>query len=326
MTAATTRELPVAAAWAYEPKWDGWRCLAWIRPGRVQLQTRSGKPIGVQFPDITRALRATLPPGVVVDGELVVWDDARERSSFSLLQRRAAAGRHVLQLARQHPAHYVIFDVLATADASWLPAPLTERRALLEDLLAGAPTSLVLCPHTTDPAVAREWLDTWTTTGIEGIVAKRVDQPYRVGRGGWQKLRARTSAEAIIGGVTGWITAPRTILVGQFDTRGRLRFTGRSTPLTETQRAELAPLLHRPVAQRQGLRMEHPWPQPLPSSWTGSWQTRTAQRYTQVEPDTVAELLVDTAFEHGRYRHPVQHIRVRRDISVYDVPILGIDE
>jgi ATP-dependent DNA ligase len=326
MTAASTRELPTAAAWAYEPKWDGWRCLAWIRDGRVQLQTRNGKPIGGQFPDITRALRWSLPAGVVLDGELLVWDDARERSSFSLLQRRAAAGRRVLQLARQHPAHYVVFDVLATGDASWLPAPLAERRALLEDLLAGAPANLVLCPQTTDPAVAREWIDTWTATGIEGVVAKRLDQPYRVGRGGWQKLRARITTEAIIGGVTGWITAPQTVLVGQYDHRGRLRYTGRSTPLTDTQRAEIAPLLHRPVSQRRGATVTHPWPQPLPTSWTGTWETRTPTRYVQVEPDVVAELLVDTAFEHGRYRHPVQHIRTRRDMSVYDVPLLGTDE
>lgn len=119
---------------------------------------------------MTRTVRATLPAGVVVDGELLVWDAARERSSFALLQRRAAAGRRVLQLARQFPAHFVIFDLLATAEQSLLPAPLSERRALLEQLLADAPTPLVLCPQTTDPAVAGEWIDTWTSTGIEGVL------------------------------------------------------------------------------------------------------------------------------------------------------------
>ncbi|WP_176985137.1 hypothetical protein [Asanoa ishikariensis] len=81
----STSTLPVGPAWAYQPKWDGWRCLASVREGRVQLQTRNGKPIGGQFPDITRVLRRSVPPGVVLDGGLVVWDEARQRSSFSLV-------------------------------------------------------------------------------------------------------------------------------------------------------------------------------------------------------------------------------------------------
>ncbi|MEV4539302.1 hypothetical protein AB0J82_36565 [Asanoa sp. NPDC049518] len=103
-------------------------------------------------------------------------------------------------------------------------------------------------------------------------------------------------------------------------------YIGRSLPLTDVQRAELAPLLSRPVAQRRGQPVTHPWPQPLPTSWAGNWETRAPLRYVQVEAAIVAEVLVDTAFEHGRYRHPVQHIRVRRDISIYDVPVIGIDE
>jgi ATP-dependent DNA ligase len=325
MVATPVRELPVGPGWAYEPKWDGWRQLAWIRENRVQLQTRNGRPIGLQFPDITRALRP-LPAGTVLDGELIVWDEDRERSSFSLLQRRAAAGRRALQMARQFPAHYVVFDLLATADESLLPAPLAERRELLEQLFAGVPNPLVLCPHSTSLAVAREWIETWVATGIEGVVAKRQDQRYRVGRGGWRKLRVRTTAEAIIGGVTGWVSAPQTVLVGRFDARGRLRYIGRSTRLTDEQRAELAPLLSRPVAQRPGVTVEHSWPQPLPASWSGSWQRPEPLRYVQVEPAVVAEVLVDTALEHGRYRHPVHHVRVRRDVSIYDVPMLGVDE
>ncbi|GIF75685.1 ATP-dependent DNA ligase [Asanoa siamensis] len=326
MIATAVDEIPTGPGWAYQPKWDGWRCLGWVREARVQLQTRAGKPIGAAFPDVTRALRATLPPGVVVDGELLVWDSARERSSFSLLQRRAAAGRHVLRMARQYPAHFVAFDLLATPDESLLPAPLAERFALLEQLLAGAPAPIVLCPQTDDLAVAREWAETWPSTGIEGLVCKRLDQGYRLGRGGWRKYRVRTTAEQIIGGVTGWTSAPQTILVGQFDARGRLRYTGRSTPLTDEQRAELGPLLERPVAQRRGVPVRHPWPQPLPASWSGSWERPEPLRYVQVEPAVVAEVLVDAAFEHARYRHRVRFVRPRRDLSVYDVPLIGVDD
>lgn len=326
MIAVATDRLPVGPAWCYQPKWDGWRCVGWVRSNRAQLQTRNGKPITTAYPDITRALRSTLPPGTVVDGELIVWDEDRGRSSFALLQRRAAAGRRVPQLARAHPAHYVIFDLLGTGDESLLPAPLAERRDRLERLLTDAPAPLVLCPQTTTPAVAAEWTETWTTTGIEGVVAKRLDQPYRLGRRGWRKLRTRTTSEAIVGGVTGWLHAPQTILVGQYDAHGRLRYTGRSTPLTDAQRAELAPLLSQPVAQRRGQPVNHPWPQPMPASWLGSWQTREPARYVQVEPEVVAEILTDTAIERGRYRHPIGYLRPRRDLSAYDVPLLGVDE
>ncbi|MDG4825599.1 ATP-dependent DNA ligase [Asanoa sp. WMMD1127] len=326
MVATSVPELPVGPGWAYEPKWDGWRQVAWVRDGRVQLQTRNGHPIGLQFPDITRALRETVPAGTVLDGELVVWDEDRERSSFALLQRRAAAGRHALRLAHRYPAHFVVFDLLATPEQSLLPAPLAERRQHLERLLADVPNQLVLCPHTTSPAVAREWIDTWTSTGIEGVVAKRRDQRYRAGRGGWRKLRVRTTAEAVIGGVTGWPSAPQTVLVGRFDAGGRLRYLGRSLPLTDEQRVELAPLLSPPAARRRGAPVAHPWPQPLPAAWSGSWQRPEPQRYAQVEPEVVAELLVDTAVDQGRYRHPVHYVRPRRDLSVYDVPLLGVED
>ncbi|GIF69430.1 hypothetical protein Ais01nite_74650 [Asanoa ishikariensis] len=158
------------------------------------------------------------------------------------------------------------------------------------------------------------------------MVAKRLDQRYQAGRSGWRKLRVRTTAEAIIGGVTGWPNAPQTVLIGRLDSTGRLRYMGRSTPLTDEQRGELAPLLSRPVAQRRGMPVQHPWPQPLPAAWSGSWQRPEPLRYVQVEPDVVAELLVDTAIERGRYRHPVQHVRARRDMSIYDVALFGVDE
>jgi hypothetical protein len=106
----------------------------------------------------------------------------------------------------------------------------------------------------------------------------------------------------------------------------RKSYVGRSTPLTDVQRAELAAVLSRPVAQRRGAPVQHPWPQPLPASWLGSWEKPTEVPYVQVEPTAVAEILVDTAFEHARFRHRVRFVRVRRDMSVYDVPILGAED
>jgi ATP-dependent DNA ligase len=190
MLAATVDSLPAGRAWCYEPKWDGWRAVAFRQADRVVLHSRSGKPLGGYFPEITRPVREHLPAGVVLDGELIVWRPGRERTSFADLQRRVTAGRRVVRMAREHPAHYVIFDVLADSDGPMLHMRLDERRRRLEALLVDGPPQLALCPQTTDLEVAREWLSSWTAAGVEGVVAKRLDSRYEPGRRGWRKLRS----------------------------------------------------------------------------------------------------------------------------------------
>jgi ATP-dependent DNA ligase len=125
----------------------------------VYLQSRSGKSLSSYFPEITRAVRTATPAGTVLDGELVIWEPDRQRTSFALLQRRITAGARVLQLARTNPAHYVVFDLLADQHGQLLDQPLATRRERLATLLAGAPASLQLSPQTTDPNEAREWLE-----------------------------------------------------------------------------------------------------------------------------------------------------------------------
>ncbi|MCW3819597.1 hypothetical protein ONA91_34690 [Micromonospora sp. DR5-3] len=115
---------------------------------------------------------------------------------------------------------------------------------------------------------------------------------------------------------------PATLLIGRFDRRGRLRYTGRTHPLRPAQRRELAPLLTPPYAQRPGGPVGHPWPQPLPASWSGQLDRPEPLRYAQVQAAVVAEIKVDTAYEHYRWRHHVRYIRPRLDLSVYDVPLL----
>jgi len=116
MLAAPAHVLPTGPGWAYEPKWDGWRALAFCQPGRVYLQSRTGKAVSAYFPDLTRII-AALPVGAVLDGELLVWDPDRARTSFPLLQRRVSGGTTVVRLAASHPAQYVVFDRCATVTA-----------------------------------------------------------------------------------------------------------------------------------------------------------------------------------------------------------------
>lgn len=143
--------------------------MAFRRPDGVYLQSRACRDVTPYFPDITRAVAESVEPGAVLDGELVVWEG--ERTNFAYLQRRVTAGAQLQDIARRHPAHYVVFDLLsAPPGRPLLNRPLHERRALLTQLLADTPGQLTLSPQTTDLDQAAEWLATWTAAGIEGLL------------------------------------------------------------------------------------------------------------------------------------------------------------
>ncbi len=323
MLAAPVDAVPESPGLVHEPKWDGWRVIAFRETDRVYLQSRAGRNLTTYFPDITRTIRACIPAGVVLDGELIVWE--RGQTNFAQLQRRITAGRALLRLAHEHPAHLVVFDLLADVGGQViLDLPLAQRRARLQRLLVGAPAQLTLTPQTADMAQVSEWLLHWTTAGIEGVVSKRAAGRYEPGRRGWSKFRTRIVTDTIIGGVTGTIGCPESLLLGRFDRQGRLRYTGRSHPLTTHQATELAALLSPPPLARPGAQA-HPWPQPLPASWSGQFDRPEPLSYTQVNPTAVVEIHADVAFEHQRWRHRVRYARPRLDMSIYDVPLL-LDE
>jgi ATP-dependent DNA ligase len=326
MLARSTTSLPAADACygvcMYEPKLDGFRCIA-FRSGvgdRVELQSRQGRPLAGHFPEIARLVRDHVPAGTVLDGELIIWTGGR--LDFSLLQRRLTASpRKVIDWVAEHPAHLVLFDVLQVPpDLDVRPRPLLERRGLLEQLLVDAPPQLALSPQTTSVELAREWLETWPAAGVEGVLIKGAAEPYRSGRRGWLKLRQRSSTEAIIAGVTGSLAQPETLLLGRRDTGGVLRYVGRTRPVTAVQRQELRGALHR-VGAAGRWAAEHPWPRPLPAGWIGQWSSPEPLRYVQVEPDTIAEVEVDAAYEDGRWRHQTRFLRIRTDLSIFDAPL-----
>ncbi|MGI5243298.1 ATP-dependent DNA ligase [Dactylosporangium sp. CA-139066] len=318
MHAVPARELPPCAV--YEPKWDGWRCLAFVQPDRVVLQSRHLKILTPYFPDVTRLLR-TLPPGVVLDGELVIWDPEHGRTNFVALQKRIIAGRWLLAETTARPAHYVVFDALHDGAVDLTGLPLVERRAKLEFLLTGAPPHLQLCPQTTDPDEARAWMADWQHAGVEGVVCKDPTGRYVPGGRGWVKVKTRSTTEAIIGGVTGSLSAPGVLLLGRYDAAGRLRYVGQTMPVGDVGR-ELGPGLARYVVQRQGGEIRTPWPQPLPAAWSGQLEERRPLPYIPVQPTVVVEVEVDVAYDEdvGRWRHRARYVRVRADLSVYDVP------
>jgi ATP-dependent DNA ligase len=316
MRAAGVPELPLPrmcrGGCAYEVKWDGWRCAAFIRADTVFLQSRSQKSLGQYFPDVLGHL-AGLPAGSVLDGELIFFDRQAGRTSFSALQRRVTAGRELAREARARPATFVAFDLLHDADIGDLrDLPLAQRRARLEALFADAPTALQLCPQTMDHDEALLWLDAHLPLGCEGLVIKDLSGRYR--RTGWWKYKLKETVEAIVGGLAGTALSPTVLLLGRRDDRGRLRYVGRTSALTAPQRRELAAAAV-PVAPEG----RHPWPRPLPVAWSGQLGPREPIDYLPVKPLLVAEVIVDQAYEAGRWRHPIQFLRLRADLDPADV-------
>ncbi|GAA4758157.1 ATP-dependent DNA ligase [Actinomycetospora chibensis] len=301
--------LPTEGPWAYEPKLDGFRCLLSIKEfGDVRLDSRRAKPLGRYFPEIVTAAHF-LPSGLVLDGELVIAGDGGV--DFSALQQRLrySSPARTSQLASEMPASLVAFDVLERDGHDLRRSLYDERRQVLEVVLSEAPRAVGLMPMTTDPEAAGAWLRD-QPPGIEGVVAKRRDQRYRPGARSWQKLRARDTAEAVIGGIFGTLEHPEALVLGRYR-GGRLRVVGRTSPLPLAARAELQRLLRSP-------RTEHPWPLRLPSSRFG--QTPGSEiEYTQVEPELAVEVETDTAYEQGRWRHATKYLRLRPDLAPEDV-------
>ncbi|XRQ16466.1 ATP-dependent DNA ligase [Actinomadura welshii] len=303
----------------YEPKFDGFRAIARVdEDGAVHLSSRRQVGFNEAFPEIVAAAGEWVPPGTVVDGEIVRWG-ADGRLDFGALQRRHVAGRRRGELARSEPCHYVVFDVLESGGADLRPRPLRERRAVLEALLGEAPPAarVLVTPQTSDAAEAELWFDAFAAQGVEGLVVKDADGPYLEGRRRWRKVKRRITTEAIVGGVTGTRRAPESLILGRFDADGRLRVVARTTPLAPAARASLAGVLRHAGPG-------HPWPAELPAGFAGGpYGSHPPIRYVRTEPDVVVEMSADAAVEHGRWRHAVRFVRVRTDLDPPQVPLFG---
>ncbi|MFD3455670.1 ATP-dependent DNA ligase [Streptomyces sp. NPDC058691] len=240
---------------AYEPKFDGHRMVVLTDP--VRLQTRSGRIVTDTFPELAEAARA-LPPGTVVDGEVVIWRDGR--IDFGALQRRALGGTRRRPTAPP-PANYAAFDLLAAGGTDLRGRPYDERRAALTTLLAPLGPPLQPVPMTTERDEALHWYASLAASGIEGLVVKGRAQRYRPGRRDWLKLRHSVPQDAVAIGFTGTPRAPRALVLDLGD--GPLASAALDAPL----RAQLAPLLTpspRATAALDDGTPYRPLPRPLP--------------------------------------------------------------
>jgi ATP-dependent DNA ligase len=272
----------------YEQKWDGYRAVA-FNAEPVFVQSRRGADLTASFPEITAAVARL--PRCVLDGELVIWGDGA-LDFPALLKRMSSSKANARRMAAEHPATFVIFDLLSIGNRDLRRQPLEERRAELETRLRDAPAPLLLSPATLRRDDACDWLDTFAAAlvGIEGIVAKGLDQAYKGGEPGWLKYRYRHTVEVIVGAVTGTLTRPDRLMLGLYRDR-ELHVVGGTGSLSDVQQRTLAPLL---VAAGD----EHPWPDVIGGGYIGHWGGDKI-RVVRVEPDVLVEVAADTRSSMG---------------------------
>ncbi len=309
MEALLVKEIPAGENWEYEPKWDGFRCLAFRDGKRVDLQSKSGQPLERYFPEIVAALLKLKPSQFVLDGELVI--PVKDGLSFDdLLQRIHPAASRVARLARETPAHLVVFDLLV--DELGTPVydlPLVKRRVKLENFakkyLQKNP-DIELSPTTRKIALARKWLST-TGLKLDGVIAKRLDLPYRSGeRDGMQKVKRMRTADCVIGGFRyaskGNVVG--SLLLGLFDKDGLLHHVGFTSSFNAAQKVELTKQLE-PLISPPGFTGNSP-------GGPSRWSTERSGEWQPLKTKLVAEVQYDH-FTGGRFRHGTRFLRWRPD-------------
>ncbi|HEX3274944.1 MAG TPA: ATP-dependent DNA ligase [Gemmatimonadales bacterium] len=309
MEASTAPELPRGRGWQYEPKWDGFRCLAFRDGDTVRLQSKAGKPLSRYFPDVVESLAALRATRFVLDGEIVIPVDGRLSFDELLLRVHPAASR-VRTLVAAHRARLVVFDLLVDGRGrSLVGLPLAERRRRLEDFAATqfrGSRLLALARTTTRAATAAAWL-AGRNGDHDGVVAKRIDLPYRSGeRDGMIKVKRRRTADCVVGGFR-YASSGRqmgSLLLGLYDPEGKLHHVGFCSSLSADERRGLTAKLE---------RLRHP------PGFTGRapggpsrWSTERSAAWEPLKPTLVVEVGYDHV-TNGRFRHGTTFLRWRPD-------------
>ena len=298
--------LPPEGDWAFEPKWDGFRAVAWS--GEVRLDSRNQRPLLRYFPELAAPLRA-LPAGAVVDGEIVVVSG--DRLDFDALQNRLhPAASRAARLARETPAALVAFDLLAADGRDLRGVPFDERREGLVALAARLPAPWVLTPSTSDRELARRWFDEFEAAGCDGIVAKRRQGLYVEGKREMVKVKHRRTVDCVVGGYRGAEDGDEvgSILLGLYDGEGRLHFIGHCSGFAQGERAPLLTRLER-LRSADSFGAEGEVRRPGAES---RWSAGKDLSWVPVRPELVVEVSYDQ-LTGGRFRHATRFERWRPD-------------
>ena len=309
MEAKLVGELPDGPQWQYEPKWDGFRCLAFKDGADVELRSKAGQPFNRYFPEIVSALQALPVPRCVLDGELVV-PDGGTLSFDELLMRIHPAESRVRKLASEHPAVYIVFDLLVdTEGKSLVTQPLAQRRVALEKLAARAFSKqpmFRLSPVANGRADADRWLDALGAE-LDGVIAKRSDLPYRSGdRTGMQKFKRMRTADCVVGGFRYGANSDvvGSLLLGLFDDDGLLHHVGFTSNIPRSERVALTANLERMIAP-PGFSGRAP-------GGPSRWSTERSGEWQPLRNSLVVEIRYDH-FSAGRFRHGTSFLRWRPD-------------
>ncbi|QTZ95508.1 ATP-dependent DNA ligase [Streptomyces auratus] len=317
MLAKLVTDIP--AGMQYEAKWDGFRVIVFRDGHEVEIASRTTKSLTRYFPEVVTAARAELPRRCVLDGEIVIAHDGRLHFE-ELLERIHPADSRVRTLAERTPASLVAFDLLALDSAALVHEPQTARREALVEALRPARAPVYTAPATTDEELARQWFTQFEGAGLDGVVAKPLDLPYRPGDRAMFKIKHARTADCVVAGYRLHKSGPvvGSLLLGLYDDAGQLQHVGVSASFPMAKRRalveELAPLRMDEVA-------EHPWGEWTdeaahaarrmpggPSRWSGGKDLS----WVPLRPERVCEVAYDH-MEGSRFRHTAQFRRWRPD-------------
>jgi ATP-dependent DNA ligase len=303
----------------YEPKWDGFRAIVFREVDEVTIQSRDGRPLDRYFPELCDVFKARLPPGCVIDGEIVIV--SAQGLDFDALQLRLhPAASRVNKLAQQTPASFVAFDLLGIDSKTSMLLPQRQRREALAELLAGIEAPIYLTPVTEDRKVALDWLKRFEGAGLDGVVAKPVASIYLPGKRAMIKVKHVRTADCVVAGLR-WHKSGEdaigSLLLGVYDEAGVLQHVGVTASFTMARRRQLAKEL---APLRKNAMAQHPWQDwagamaessRMPGSrsrWSGdkdlSWQPLKIKRVCEVKYDHM---------QGNRFRHATTFLRWRPD-------------
>jgi ATP-dependent DNA ligase len=325
MLAKIADELPQTDGFLFEPKWDGFRALVFRSAAETYIQSRDLRPLNRYFPELEKALAEALPKGCVIDGEIVVVTGSG--LDFDALQQRLhPAASRVAKLAKETPAAFVAFDLLAAGGKSTMELPQSERRTRLERLLGQVGKPVYVTPMTRDRAVAQDWLQHFEGAGLDGVIAKPEASPYLPGKRAMLKIKHARTAECVVAGFR-WYRdtqdAVGSLLLGLYDEAGVLHHVGVTSSFTMAMRKQLAGEL---APLRKNALKDHPWKDWASAADSSStrmpggqsrWSAGKDLSWEPLRPERVCEVKYDH-LQGDRFRHAAVFLRWRPDKPPHD--------